>query len=58
MPPPGTGRHRYVLAVTVLSVPSVRDLGVTPESMPAALAFLTAARTVARKLLTGWGGGD
>jgi len=31
---------------------------VTPESTPAAQAFLTAVRTVARALLTGWGGGD
>jgi Raf kinase inhibitor-like YbhB/YbcL family protein len=57
-PPPGTGRHRYVLAVSALSVPSVRDLGVTPDSTPAALTFLTAGHTIARAVLTGWGGGD
>lgn len=57
-PPPGTGRHRYVLAVTALSVPSVRDLGVMPDSTPAALTFLTAGPTIARAVLTGWGGGN
>ncbi|MYS87439.1 YbhB/YbcL family Raf kinase inhibitor-like protein [Embleya scabrispora] len=55
-PPPGTGRHRYYIAVTALDVPSVTALGVTPESTPAALGFLTLQHTLARALLVPWAG--
>jgi Raf kinase inhibitor-like YbhB/YbcL family protein len=50
-PPPGTGEHRYYIAVTALDVPSVAALGVTPESTPAALGFMIRRHTLARALL-------
>ncbi|WP_406117963.1 YbhB/YbcL family Raf kinase inhibitor-like protein [Streptomyces sp. NBC_00989] len=34
MPPPGTGKHRYFIAVNALDVPSVKDLGVTDDPPP------------------------
>ncbi|MFJ1764772.1 YbhB/YbcL family Raf kinase inhibitor-like protein [Amycolatopsis sp. NPDC088138] len=55
-PPPGTGKHRYYIAVTALDVPSVTALGVTPESTPAALSFLTLEHTLARAILVPWAG--
>lgn len=55
-PPPGTGKHRYYLAVTALDVPSVAALGVAPESTPAALSFSLLGHTLARGVLVPWAG--
>lgn len=55
-PPPGTGKHRYHIAINALDAPSVRTLGVTPESTPAALGFLTVGHTIARAVLVPWAG--
>lgn len=55
-PPPGTGKHRYYLAVNALDIPSVTSLGVTPQSTPAALAFLIGGHTLARAVLVPWAG--
>ncbi|MFF2524156.1 YbhB/YbcL family Raf kinase inhibitor-like protein [Streptomyces liangshanensis] len=56
MPPPGTGKHRYVIAVHALDVPSMKELGVSAESTPALLNFSFLGHTLARALLTPWGG--
>jgi Raf kinase inhibitor-like YbhB/YbcL family protein len=50
-PPPGTGKHRYHIAVNALDIPSVTDLGITPESTPAALSFFIGQHTLARAVL-------
>ncbi|HEY0934179.1 MAG TPA: YbhB/YbcL family Raf kinase inhibitor-like protein [Trebonia sp.] len=55
-PPPGTGRHRYYIAVSALDVPSVTALGITPESTPAALSFFILQHTLARAVLVPWAG--
>lgn len=55
-PPPGTGKHRYYIAVNALDVPSVTALGVTPESTPAALSFFILQHTLARAVLVLWAG--
>jgi Raf kinase inhibitor-like YbhB/YbcL family protein len=55
-PPPGTGRHRYYIAVSALDVPSVTALGITPESTPAALGFSILQHTLARAVLVPWAG--
>jgi hypothetical protein len=55
-PPPGTGRHRYYIAVNALDIPSVTDLGVTAESTPAALSFFISEHTLARAVLVPWAG--
>jgi Raf kinase inhibitor-like YbhB/YbcL family protein len=56
MPPPGTGKHRYFIAVSALDVPSVKDLGVTDASTPTVLYFSILQHTIARALITPWGG--
>jgi hypothetical protein len=56
MPPPGTGKHRYFIAVNALNVPSVRDLGVTEESTPSVLYFSILQSTIARAVIVPWGG--
>ncbi|MDI2131359.1 YbhB/YbcL family Raf kinase inhibitor-like protein [Yinghuangia seranimata] len=55
-PPPGTGKHRYYVAVNALDIPSVRPLGITPESTPAALGFFIGGHTLARAVLVPWAG--
>jgi hypothetical protein len=55
-PPPGTGKHRYYIAVHALDIPSVTDLGVTAESTPAALSFFILGHTLARAVLVPWAG--
>jgi Raf kinase inhibitor-like YbhB/YbcL family protein len=55
-PPPGTGKHRYCIAVSALDVPSVTALGITPESTPAALSFFILQHTLARAVLVPWAG--
>jgi Raf kinase inhibitor-like YbhB/YbcL family protein len=57
-PPPGTGRHRYIVAVHALDVESVRDLGVTPDSTIAVLHFMMRGHTLARGLVEGWASAD
>ena len=57
-PPPGTGKHRYYIAVNALDVPSVTALGITPEATPAALSFFILQHTVARAVLVPWAGGE
>jgi Raf kinase inhibitor-like YbhB/YbcL family protein len=52
MPPPGTGEHRMFIAVAALAVPSVKALGITSESTPAALSFFTLQHTLARAVIT------
>jgi phosphatidylethanolamine-binding protein (PEBP) family uncharacterized protein len=55
-PPPGTGRHRYYIAVSALDIPSVTALGITPESTPAALSFSILQHTLARAVILPWAG--
>ncbi|MFC5063399.1 YbhB/YbcL family Raf kinase inhibitor-like protein [Actinomycetospora atypica] len=55
-PPPGTGKHRYFVAVHALDVPSVTTLGVTAESTPALLSFAVLGHTLARAVLVPWAG--
>ncbi|GHD59532.1 hypothetical protein GCM10010317_050470 [Streptomyces mirabilis] len=55
-PPPGTGKHRYYIAVNALDIPSVTALGITPESTPAALSFFILQHTLARAVLVPWAG--
>ncbi|MFF8022889.1 YbhB/YbcL family Raf kinase inhibitor-like protein [Streptomyces sp. NPDC007896] len=55
-PPPGTGKHRYYIAVNALDVPSVTDLGITSDSTPAALSFFILQHTLARAVLVPWAG--
>ena len=50
-PPPGTGKHRYYIAVNALDIPSVTALGITPESTPAALGFSILQHTLARAVI-------
>lgn len=57
-PPPGTGKHRYYIAVNALDVPSVTALGITPEATPAALSFFILQHTVARAVLVAWAGDE
>jgi hypothetical protein len=56
MPPPGTGKHRYFIAINALDVESVRDLGVSEQSTPTMLYFSILQHTVARAVITPWGG--
>ncbi|WP_443060511.1 YbhB/YbcL family Raf kinase inhibitor-like protein [Streptomyces sp. NBC_00459] len=56
MPPPGTGKHRYFIAVNALDVASVKDLGVADDSTPTVLYFSILQHTIARALITPWGG--
>ncbi len=50
-PPPGQGRHRYILAVHALSVPKIEiDKGATP----AFLMFNLLGVTLGRAFLQGW----
>jgi len=56
MPPVGTGKHRYLIAVSALDVPSVTELGITAESTPTMLYFSTLQHTIARAVITPWGG--
>ena len=55
-PPPGTGKHRYYIAVNALDIPSVTALGITAESTPAALSFFILQHTLARAVLVPWAG--
>lgn len=55
-PPPGTGKHRYYIAVNALDIPSVAALGITPESTPAGLSFFILQHTLARAVLVPWAG--
>ncbi|MGC0416140.1 YbhB/YbcL family Raf kinase inhibitor-like protein [Embleya sp. AB8] len=57
-PPPGTGKHRYYIAINALDIPSVTTLGITPDSTPAALGFLIAGHTLARAVLVAWAEGE
>ncbi len=49
-PPPGDGKHRYIIAVHALDVPS---LSVPPDATPAFLMFNTLGHVVGRATLTG-----
>jgi Raf kinase inhibitor-like YbhB/YbcL family protein len=55
-PPPGTGRHRYFIAVNAIDIPSVTALGITPETTPAVLSFSILEHTLARGVLVPWAG--
>jgi phosphatidylethanolamine-binding protein (PEBP) family uncharacterized protein len=55
-PPPGTGKHRYYIAVSALDIPSVTALGITPESTPAALSFFILQHALARAVIVPWAG--
>jgi Raf kinase inhibitor-like YbhB/YbcL family protein len=50
-PPAGSGKHRYIVAVHALDVPTV---GVTAESTPAMLGFSMLGHILARGLVTAW----
>ncbi|HKN97481.1 MAG TPA: YbhB/YbcL family Raf kinase inhibitor-like protein [Pseudonocardiaceae bacterium] len=57
-PPPGTGRHRYLIAVHAIDAPSVVDLGVQRDGTPAALSYFTLAKTLARAVIEPWADAD
>ncbi len=48
-PPPGDGKHRYVIGVHALDVPSLQ---VPPDATPAYLMFSTLGHVVGRAFLT------
>jgi Raf kinase inhibitor-like YbhB/YbcL family protein len=58
MPPEGTGRHRYIIAVHALDVASVTELGFDPQGTPAMLNFLMLGHTVGLATLTAWADGN
>jgi phosphatidylethanolamine-binding protein (PEBP) family uncharacterized protein len=55
-PPPGDGRHRYVIMVQALDVEHVGQLGVQADSTPALLGFHINAggHLLARAVITPW----
>jgi Raf kinase inhibitor-like YbhB/YbcL family protein len=55
-PPPGTGRHRYFIAVSALDVKSVAELGFGKEGTPALLNFHLSGHVLARGVLAPYAG--
>lgn len=55
-PPPGTGRHRYLIAVSALDVKSVTELGFVRDGTPALLAFYLSGHVLARAVLAPYAG--
>lgn len=55
-PPPGTGKHRYQVAVHALDVDSVSSIGVGTDSTPAALISHIRGHVLARATITPWAG--
>ena len=55
-PPPGDGRHRYVIVVQALGVERVGQLGVKADSTPAWLGFNinVSGHLLGRAVLTPW----
>jgi phosphatidylethanolamine-binding protein (PEBP) family uncharacterized protein len=55
-PPPGDGRHRYVIMVQATDVEHVGQLGVQADSTPALLGFHINAggHLLARAVITPW----
>jgi Raf kinase inhibitor-like YbhB/YbcL family protein len=54
-PPPGDGRHRYVIMVQATDVEHVGQLGVQADSTPALLGFhINAGHLLARAVITPW----
>jgi phosphatidylethanolamine-binding protein (PEBP) family uncharacterized protein len=55
-PPPGDGRHRYVIMVQALDVEHVGQLGAQADSTPALLGFHINAggHLLARAVITPW----
>ena len=53
-PPPGTGRHRYLIAVHALETPSVTELGVPRDGTPAGLSYFMLGKTIARAVMAPW----
>jgi Raf kinase inhibitor-like YbhB/YbcL family protein len=51
-PPPGTGRHRYFIAVSALDVESVAELGFDRDGTPALLGFHLSGHILARSVMT------
>ena len=49
-PPPGTGAHRYIIAVHALDV---ENIGIDPGATPSFLGFNFLGKTLGRALLTG-----
>jgi len=50
-PPPGTGRHRYLIAVSALDVRSVAELGFVNDGTPALLSFQLSGHVLARAVI-------
>jgi len=55
-PAPGTGKHRYFIAVHALDVATVAELGFDPQGTPASLNFAMLGHTLALGVVTPWGG--
>jgi Raf kinase inhibitor-like YbhB/YbcL family protein len=55
-PPPGSGKHRYFIAVNALDIDSVTDVGVSKDSTPAVLYFSIREHILARAVIAPWGG--
>ena len=55
-PPPGDGRHRYVIEVQAIGVDNVRQLQVQADSTPAWLGFSinTSGYLLGRAVITPW----
>jgi Raf kinase inhibitor-like YbhB/YbcL family protein len=55
-PPPGDGRHRYVIEVQALGIDSVSQLQVQADSTPAWLGFCinTSGHLLGRAVITPW----
>jgi Raf kinase inhibitor-like YbhB/YbcL family protein len=55
-PPPGDGRHRYVIVVQALGIEKVRELQVQADSTPAwlGLCINTSSHLLGRAVITAW----
>ena len=55
-PPPGDGRHRYVIVVQALGIEKVRELQVQADSTPAwlGLCINTSGHLLGRAVITAW----
>lgn len=55
-PPPGNGRHRYVIVVQALDIEKVGQIGVQADSTPAWLGFAvnTGGHLLGRAVITPW----
>jgi len=56
MPPQGSGKHRYFIAVHALDVANITEAGFDAQGTPAGLNFTMLGHTLGRAIITPWGG--